>query len=154
MDSPRSAGRNNSRRETTIGSVSDSASATRRSLPKDHAVARRTDPTTSHEAAKSLDDLTGLRAEVYELLRELGRATDEELRDAYQRKHPEKKTPAYSTLATRRNELEHDYGVVQPVIVDGKQLTKPNRRGNQCLVWQIKDDTQATTQEQILFQES
>ena len=154
MDRPRSGGRNNSRRETTIGSVSASARATRRSLPKDNAVARRTDPVTSHEAAKSLDDLTGLRAEVYELLCELGRATDEELREAYQRKHPEKKTPAYSTLATRRNELEHDYGVVQPVIVDGKQLTKPNRRGNQGLVWQIKDDTPAPTQGPTLFQES
>ena len=154
MDSPRSAGRNNSRRQTSEQSNSASVIATRRSLPKDHAVARRTDPVTSHEAAKSLDDLKGLRAEVYELLRELGRATDEELRDAYQRKHPEKKTPAYSTLATRRNELEHDYGVVEPVIVEGKQLTKPNRRGNQCLVWQIKDDTQAPTQEPTLFQES
>jgi len=92
------------------------------------AVARRTDPNTSREAADSLGDLTDLQIRVLELLESLGSATDEALVAAYEARFG-RVSP--STVRTRRRELQ-DAGAVEAVAFG---QTKGGRR---CRVYQTK----------------
>ena len=84
------------------------------------AVARRTDPSTSHEAAWSLRDLNELQGRVLALLNRLHDATDEGLVDAYQ---PDYGPVSPSTVRTRRRELQ-DIGAI---VVVGRSHTKGGR---------------------------
>jgi len=95
------------------------------------AVARRTDPDTSREAADSLGDLTDLQVRVLNLLDHIGAATDEALVDAYTARFGQ---VSPSTVRTRRRELE-DVGAVE-IVAYGQ--TKGGRR---CRVYQAKPST-------------
>ena len=84
------------------------------------AVARRTDPSTSHEAAWSLRDLNQLQGRVLALLNRLHAATAEGLVDAYQADYgPVSPSP----VRTRRRELQ-DIGAI---VVVGRSHTKGGR---------------------------
>ena len=72
--------------------------------------ARTTDPDTSHEAAKSVDDLTAKQMAVYDVMLRIGPATDERIRQAYEIRHKQGFSDLYpkqseSGLRTRRSEL-------------------------------------------------
>ena len=95
------------------------------------AVARRTDPDTSREAADSLGDLTDLQIRVLNLLDDIGAATDEALVDAYTARFGQ---VSPSTVRTRRRELQ-DAGAVE---VAGHSTSKG---GNRCSVYQAKPST-------------
>ena len=95
------------------------------------ALARRTDPDTSREAADSLGDLTDLQTRVLNLLDDIGAATDEALVDAYTARFGQ---VSPSTVRTRRRELEDIGAVVQ--VSFGQ--TKGGRR---CRVYQTKPST-------------
>ncbi len=95
------------------------------------ALARRTDPDTSREAADSLGDLTDLQVRVLNLLADIGAATDEALVDAYTARFGQ---VSPSTVRTRRRELEDIGAVVQ--VAFGQ--TKGGRR---CRVYQTKPST-------------
>ena len=95
------------------------------------ALARRTDPDTSREAADSLGDLTDLQVRVLNLLDDIGAATDEALVDAYTARFGQ---VSPSTVRTRRRELEDIGAVVQ--VAFGQ--TKGGRR---CRVYQTKPST-------------
>jgi len=89
------------------------------------AKARRTDPRTSHEAARSLGNLSDKQAAVLEVLDEGGDRlfTDEDLIDAYRARHGH---TAESTVRTRRGELT-DAGFIEVVDAGGT-----SRAGNRC----------------------
>ena len=84
------------------------------------AVARRTDPSTSHEAAWSLRDLNELQGRVLALLNRLRDATDEGLVDAYEADYG---PVSPSTVRPRRRELQ-DIGAI---VVVGRSHTKGGR---------------------------
>lgn len=65
--------------------------------------ARKTDPETSHEAARSVKDLRRSQWEVYRAFQRLGKMTDEELLSEYQYVSAHKQSD--SGLRTRRKEL-------------------------------------------------
>lgn len=67
------------------------------------AVARLTDPSTSHEAARALGDLTAIQRNVLAIFLDCGPMTDEALVDRYRDRHGR---IASSTVRTRRRELE------------------------------------------------
>lgn len=71
------------------------------------AFARKTDPAESHEAAASVEDITGKQSAVLQLVRELGPLTDYDLVRIYQRQFEGRGWPEQSEsgLRTRRNEL-------------------------------------------------
>ena len=92
------------------------------------AVARRTDPETSREAADSLGDLTDLQVRVLNLLETIGAATDEALVDAYEARFGQ---VSPSTVRTRRRELE-DIGAVEAVAYG------QTKGGHRCRVYRAK----------------
>ena len=92
------------------------------------AVARRTDPETSREAADSLGDLTDLQVRVLNLLDTIGAATDEALVDAYEARFGQ---VSPSTVRTRRRELE-DIGAVEAVAYG------QTKGGHRCRVYRAK----------------
>ena len=94
-------------------------------------VARRTDPSTSHEAAWSLRDLNELQGRVLALLNRLQDATDEGLVDAYEADYGPG-SPA--TVRTRRRELQ-DIGAI---VVVGRSHT---RGGRPCQVFRAAPST-------------
>jgi Fe2+ or Zn2+ uptake regulation protein len=95
------------------------------------AVARRTDPDTSREAADSLGDLTDLQIRVLNLLDEVGAATDEALVDAYEARFGQ---VSPSTVRTRRRELQ-DAGAVE-VVAYGQ-----TKGGHRCQVYRARAST-------------
>ena len=95
------------------------------------AVARRTDPLTSHEAAWSLRDLSELQGRVLPLLNMLQDATDEGLVAAYEADYG-RVSP--STVRTRRRELQ-DMGAIEVV---GRSTT---RGGRPCQVFRAAPST-------------
>jgi hypothetical protein len=93
------------------------------------AVARRTDPQTSHDAAKAITPATPtIRQQVEAFALRCGSAgfIDEELSDHFS-------SAAYSSYRTRRAEL-----TAVNVILDSGQ-TKPNSGGLACIVWVHRD---------------
>ena len=88
-----------------------------------NAVARATDPSTSHEAAKSLGDLTPLRRKVLDVVCAIGPATHEQLVDEYALQHG---PVSPSTVRTRVKELERAGFVL--AVEDGSKT----RSGRPC----------------------
>lgn len=87
--------------------------------------ARLTDPQTSHDAAKSVKDLTGVQMRILKLF-ELPHAgyTDEELVLAYQKSYGSFFPATDASIRSRRSELVH-----RQYLVDSgeKRLTKAGR---------------------------
>lgn len=99
-------------------------------------VARRTDPATSHAAARSTRDTGTIRARILELIRTEGPLTDEELLELYARRHPD--TPASpSGIRTRRKELV-EMGYLED---SGQRAT--TKAGRQTAIWQPAGDRAA-----------
>ena len=94
-------------------------------------VARRTDPSTSHEAAWSLRDLNEWPGRGRALLNRLHDATDEGLVDAYEADYG---PVSPSTVRTRRRELQ-DLGAI---VVVGRSHT---RGGRPCQVFRAAPST-------------
>lgn len=97
------------------------------------ALARSTDPDTSHQAAVSLPDLRPSQDAVLRVLRGLAQATDVELVGAYKRATVRGEVPRQSEsgIRTRRREL----------VVAGR-VTPTSRRvpldsGRMAQVWQV-----------------
>ena len=94
--------------------------------------ARRTDPDTSHAAADSVHDLRASQAAVLWVLTLLGgRATDEQIADAYTPDYPRRPQQSPSGLRTRRRDLV-DRGVVRD---SGERVRL--RTGRQAIVWEV-----------------
>jgi len=91
------------------------------------AVARRTDPDTSWEAAASLGDLGTLQRHVLELLILVGPSTHEALVDAYESRYGVRRP---STIRTRVRELQR-LGFVRVAHRDGRTAG-----GRRCWVWE------------------
>jgi hypothetical protein len=89
--------------------------------------ARRTDPETSREAASSFTPvrLTEIQKDVLAFFRSHGPATDEELRESLEAKHP-----AESTLRKRRTEL------VQRGLLHDTGTTKFSGNRRRMIVWE------------------
>ena len=102
---------------------------------KQIARARRTDPSTSHDAAASVTSLTDKQAAVLEILRRLGgQATDHTIERRYEASHDfEEGFPRQSSsgLRTRRSEL-----VARGLIYDGR-LRERLPSGRLGIVWTI-----------------
>ena len=97
------------------------------------AVARRTDPSTSWEAARSVSDLTAKQAEVLALVRHYGPMTDEDIAGRYRLDidflvRKERQSP--SGLRTRRNEL------VKAGLLRWTGETKIGTTGRKMRVWE------------------
>ena len=89
--------------------------------------ARKTDPKTSHEAAKSVVRVTETQLIILQLLRKS--MTDQELISAYKKLMPYKAPPASeSGIRSRRAEL------VQFSLVKAKGESK-TMFGRKCIVW-------------------
>ena len=89
--------------------------------------ARNTDPQTSHDAAKSLTDVTAIQGYVLRALRRP--RTDQELVDAYRAYKNAPPATEDSTIRTRRNEL-----VRRGLVVDTGER-RPSRSGRKAIVW-------------------
>lgn len=94
---------------------------------REQAVARRSDPGTSHAAARSVERLRDRQQAVLDLLRRLGPMTDEEIAQAYAQFDLPKQSP--SGLRTRRSELQHA-GFVED---SGERRTTES--GRSSIVW-------------------
>lgn len=95
--------------------------------------ARRTDPTTSHAAAKSVRNQTETHDRVLELLETFGDATDEDLFTYWRQMRDLHDWPAISPsgLRSRRSEL-----VELGLVVDtGRRGTTAS--GRACIIWDI-----------------
>lgn len=93
------------------------------------AVARRTDPGTSWQAARSVDRIRESQAQVLAILRRYGPMTDEEIASVAAT-WPEGTRQSPSGLRTRRAELV-DLGVVKDSGLRGK-----TRSGRSTIVWE------------------
>ncbi len=94
--------------------------------------ARRTDPETSHDAAKSVKDLGFSHRRIYTLFQKYGPMTDTSLRRVYR---DEWLMPiSESGLRTRRNEL-----TVMELVVDTGARQKL-ASGRQSIVWGLRED--------------
>lgn len=91
-------------------------------------VARRTDPATSHLAAQSLGDLSGLQRTILEIYVAHGSLTDERLIDLYLSESTRPAGP--STIRTRRRELQNA-GWVTP------SGTGKTRGGRSCQIFSL-----------------
>lgn len=97
-----------------------------------HARARKTDPETSHAAARSIEGIAGTqRRMVLDALREMGEATDDEINAACNRGGMR---VSLAGSGTRRNELVKD-GIV---VDSGKR--KRTSRGRMAIVWKIREE--------------
>lgn len=99
--------------------------------------ARRSDPATSHAAARSVADTGTIRARILEIIRTEGPLTDEELLELFERRHPATASP--SGIRTRRKELV-DMGYLED---SGQRAT--TKAGRQTAIWQPAG-TRATRQ--------
>jgi len=102
---------------------------------KDKAHARRTDPDTSHQAARSVTNLGRTRDLIREILKEHGPQTDENLITLYKNKVLQNdlwksyKMASDSGIRTRRKELV-SLGFVRMIDKEGK-----TRSGNSSIRW-------------------
>lgn len=89
--------------------------------------ARRTDPETSHEAARTVTDIRCSQSEVLRVFDAYGEMTDEQLLDSYSSTSSHEQSP--SGLRTRRSEL-----VKMGYLKDsGERATMST--GRQAIVW-------------------
>jgi len=93
--------------------------------------ARRTDPVTSHEAARSVKVTKG-QQQVLLLLQRIGRAVTHEDLVSAAAAHPEVITLTPSGIRTRCHEL----AVAGKVVQDGETRTRSGRR---ALLWRLAD---------------
>lgn len=98
--------------------------------------ARRTDPETSHAAARSVDrrSLTDVHRMIGRLLALHGPLTDEQIADAYKRRaddDPRVKTVSPSGLRTRRAEL------VAAGLVEDAERVAYTAAGRRTTVWKL-----------------
>ena len=94
--------------------------------------ARNTDPQTSHNAAESVKDLTGVQSRILKLFELPNNGyTDEELIRAYQKSYGSFFPATESSIRSRRSELVH-----RQYLRDSgeKRLTKAGRG---TTVWQL-----------------
>lgn len=104
----------------------------------ERAVARTTDPITSHAAAASVRAITAKQGAVLRLLEQIGPATDEEVFTEYMARWTAGQTDLFpkqseSGLRTRRSELVKK-GKVVP---SGRYKVKPT--GRKAIVWRLVD---------------
>lgn len=93
----------------------------------DAAHARRTDPQTSHDAARSVMDLNGKQTAVLTVIRQQGPMTDQEIAAAYRRTGGPKQSA--SGLRTRRAEL-----VAAGLVIDSGARSATDS-GRLAVVW-------------------
>jgi hypothetical protein len=100
------------------------------------AVARRTDPETSHEAAASLraEEIRRSQAAVLACLRRFGAMTDEQIAERYEGARYQYDWPAQSPsgLRTRRGE------VVNAGFVEDSGLRRKLASGRRAIIWRAK----------------
>lgn len=94
--------------------------------------ARRTDPKTSHDAAKSVNGITATKAYILRALKKKAR-TDVQLLEAY-RNYKTAPLASESGIRTRRAELV-DMGLV---VDTGVRETLPS--GRKAIVWGLAND--------------
>jgi hypothetical protein len=120
-----------------------------RSLRRDYdmkARARTSDPTTSHEAAASVKELTQKQTAVLDLFRARGPMTDEQLVLAYREAEMSSDaTPkqAPSGIRTRRNEL------VQRRLL-ARVAYRRTESGRRAIVWGARREETPPVQERLL----
>ena len=91
--------------------------------------ARSTDPDTSHEAARSIGEMTGKRQAVLDIIRAIRRGTDEDIVDAYHATTAPQQSA--SGIRTRRAELT----LLGLVVDTGERKVRSSGRG--AIVWGI-----------------
>jgi hypothetical protein len=93
-------------------------------------VARRSDPQTSHDAARSVQELTRKQLHVLEIIKTFGPLTDEDIGLNYRRAARERMVEPQSDsgIRTRRNELQ------KMGLVEGVRITT-NSTGRRVTVW-------------------
>ncbi len=98
--------------------------------------ARHTDPETSHDAAKSVKDLTATQAAIVRILREHGPMVDQDLSLHYRVMAHGKRAPwaAESGIRSRRAEL-----VELGLVVDTGARQKL-ASGRQSIVWGLREE--------------
>lgn len=95
------------------------------------AKARRTDPSTSHEAAASVTGLRHSQIAIYDLLVKYGPMTDEEIWTRLEGHPDENLFTTISGSRTRRKEL------VDAGMVEDSGRTKLTRAGRKTIVWKV-----------------
>jgi hypothetical protein len=91
--------------------------------------ARSTDPDTSHDAARSIGEMTEVRQAVLDILRAIGPATDEDLEHAYHASSAPRQTG--QSIRTRRREL-----VLMGLVGESGTL-KRKASGRHAIVWRV-----------------
>lgn len=100
--------------------------------PEAHA--RRSDPETSHEAARSVDKIRESQEAILAVFREHGRPmTDDELLRRYRASHAHDRPQSDSGIRTRRSEL-----VEANRLVDTGQRVRLSS-GRRAIVWSLPD---------------
>lgn len=99
-------------------------------------VARSTDPQTSWDAARSVDNLTETRLAILGVLRQHGPQTDEEIAHLFSPEEMRRMKTSPSGLRTRRSELVHDGHVFD----SGKR--KVGDTGRKMIVWEARGGDQ------------
>lgn len=126
-----------STRTLDTGSVSEAAAAagpvSSGPDPSSHPLrARSTDPSTSHEAAASVVDLTGKQHAVLAVFHRHGAMHDEDLLNAYD-VAPDVPEQSDSGLRTRRHEL------VEQGLLEDSGRRASTEAGRQSIIWRITD---------------
>ena len=95
--------------------------------------ARNSDPQTSHDAADSIQDLTGVQTRIMQLFDKYHAMSDEELIVAYGRQFASFFPSSESSIRSRRSDLAH-----KGYLVDSgrKSITKA---GRPTIIWQSAD---------------
>ena len=91
--------------------------------------ARSTDPDTSHDAARSIGEMTEVRQAVLDILRAIGPAIDEDLEHAYHASSAPRQTG--QSIRTRRREL-----VLMGLVGESGTL-KRKASGRHAIVWRV-----------------
>jgi hypothetical protein len=117
----------------------------RRPLESPVAKARRTDPQTSHDAAKSVQKISELKFEILAAFRTQGPMRDDELVKYIRDKRKLKVSD--SSIRSRRNELTRDDKLLEPLMCMGNQVTTEMATHRAGKVWKIigNNKTSATS---------
>jgi hypothetical protein len=91
--------------------------------------ARSTDPDTSHDAARSIGEMTEKRQAVLDIIRAIGGGTDEDIIDAYRSSSAPMQSA--SGIRTRRAEL------VRCGLVEDSGMRRNRSSGRHAIVWRV-----------------
>jgi hypothetical protein len=91
--------------------------------------ARSTDPDTSHDAARSIGEMTEKRQAVLDIIRAIGGGTDEDIIDAYRSSSAPMQSA--SGIRTRRAEL------VLCGLVEDSGMRRQRSSGRHAIVWKV-----------------